>query len=241
MDQRPEQPPEGRLIAAAAERLDLSIRESARRAGISYGRWRQIAMGYQNISPGVYAPVHAPAKTLARMASVVGVTADQMETEGLRPDAAEFMRREMAPAPPRLAVVPAPLAAVTVLRPEHLEPREGDVIPDMDAEMKVLATAHYPDVEKPVIAAYWPETEEMAIKAAIDGPDIPGSVIFRDSQYPGEARRWDVLVQVGHGFHPGEGFSLWQLAWLMSIGRANDDARRAGNTRVRAGEILAAT
>ena len=73
MEQRPDQPPEGRLIAAAADNLNLSIREAARRAGISYGRWRQIVKGYQNVSPGSYAPVHAPAKTLAKMAAVVGV------------------------------------------------------------------------------------------------------------------------------------------------------------------------
>lgn len=99
MDQRPEQPPEGRLIAAAAAHLDLSIREAARRAGISYGRWRQVVSGVQNVSPGSYAKVHAPAKTLARMAAVVGVTPDQMEAAG-RPDAAGIMRQDAPPAPP---------------------------------------------------------------------------------------------------------------------------------------------
>jgi hypothetical protein len=96
MDQRPEQPPEGKLIADAANRLDLSIREAARRAGISYGRWRQITTGYQNVSPGSFAPVHAPAGTLAKMARVVGVTAEQMETAGQRPDAAEILRIDAA-------------------------------------------------------------------------------------------------------------------------------------------------
>lgn len=95
MEQRPEQPPEGRLIADAAERLDLSIREAARRAGISYGRWRQIVTGYQNVSPGSFATVHAPARTLAKMAAVVGITPEQMETEGQRPDAAEAMRQQV--------------------------------------------------------------------------------------------------------------------------------------------------
>lgn len=106
MDQRPEQPPEGRLIADAADHMNLSIREAARRAGISYGRWRQIVTGYQNISPGSFAPVHAPAKTLARMAAVVGVTSDQMETQGQRPDAAEFMRQDVRPEPLLVAPVP---------------------------------------------------------------------------------------------------------------------------------------
>ena len=74
METRPEQPPEGRLIHDAADRLDLSIREAAKRAGISYGRWRQITVGYQNVCPGSFAAVHAPAKTLAKMAKVVGIT-----------------------------------------------------------------------------------------------------------------------------------------------------------------------
>src|SRR5208282_4279075 len=90
METRPEQPPEGRLIADAANRLDLSIREAAKRAGISYGRWRQIVMGYQNISPGVYGAVHAPAKTVAKMARVVGVTPAQL-TEAGRDDAAQIL------------------------------------------------------------------------------------------------------------------------------------------------------
>ena len=105
MEQRPDQPPEGRLIAAAADRLDISIREAARRAGLSYGRWRQIVKGYQNISPGVYGEVrNAPARTVAKMARVVGVTAEQMETEGQRPDVAEILRQDAdirpVPGPP---------------------------------------------------------------------------------------------------------------------------------------------
>lgn len=101
MDQRPEQPPEGKLIEDAAGNLDISIREAARRADISYGRWRQIVKGYQNVSPGVYAPVrNAPAKTVARMAAVVGVLPAQL-TEAGREDAAralEAMQRRDAAA-----------------------------------------------------------------------------------------------------------------------------------------------
>ena len=91
MEQRPDQPPEGRLIADAADRLSLSIREAARRAGISYGRWRQITSGYQNVSPGVYGAVHAPARTLARMAQAVNVSPEELESAG-RPDAAAILR-----------------------------------------------------------------------------------------------------------------------------------------------------
>lgn len=87
MDERPPAPPEGTLIAEALIRTGLSIREASRRAGISYGRWRQITTGYQNVSPGSYAEVHAPAPTLARMAWVVEVTAQELTDAG-RPDAA---------------------------------------------------------------------------------------------------------------------------------------------------------
>jgi len=108
MQTRPEPPPEGKLIADAAARNDLSIREAARRAGISYGRWRQITSGYQNVSPGEFAAVHAPARTLARMAAVVGVTPEQMEGEGQRPDAAEILRENRVTRLPVAARPPVP-------------------------------------------------------------------------------------------------------------------------------------
>jgi hypothetical protein len=92
METRPEPPPEGRLIEAAAARLDISIREAARRAGISYGRWRQIVKGYQNIGRGIYGPVrNAPARTIAKMARAAGVTPAQLAAEGCRPDAAAIL------------------------------------------------------------------------------------------------------------------------------------------------------
>ena len=94
MAQRPAPPPWGALITKALVRAKLSAREAARRAGISEGRWRQIASGYQVVSAGVYAPVHGPAMTLARMAAVVGVTPAQLRKAG-RPDAA----RALATAP----------------------------------------------------------------------------------------------------------------------------------------------
>lgn len=77
-------------MSAALARLGLSAREAARRAGLSEGRWRQITAGYQVVSPGVYAQVHGPAGTVARMAAVVGVTPAQLRTAG-RPDAAEAL------------------------------------------------------------------------------------------------------------------------------------------------------
>lgn len=90
MPERPAPPPWGALLTNALSRARLSAREAARRAGISEGRWRQIAGGYQVVSAGVYAPVRGPADTLARMAAVVGVTPAQLRRAG-RPDAARAL------------------------------------------------------------------------------------------------------------------------------------------------------
>jgi hypothetical protein len=90
MAQRPEPPPWGTLITAGRRRAGLSAREAARRAEISEGRWRQITGGYQVVSPGVYAQVHGPASTVAKMAAVAGVTPAQLEKAG-RPDAATLL------------------------------------------------------------------------------------------------------------------------------------------------------
>jgi hypothetical protein len=90
MAERPAPPPWGILVTKALATAKLSAREAARRAGISEGRWRQIAGGYQVVSAGVYAPVHGPPETLARMAAVVGVTPAQLSKAG-RPDAARAL------------------------------------------------------------------------------------------------------------------------------------------------------
>ncbi|MBT3164044.1 helix-turn-helix transcriptional regulator [Streptomyces sp. Vc74B-19] len=86
--QTPEPPPEAALIKEALRRARLSAREAARRAGISETRWRQIANGYQDVGKGMRVPTTGPADTLARMAQVAGVTADQLRQAG-RDDAAD--------------------------------------------------------------------------------------------------------------------------------------------------------
>jgi len=92
MAERPAPPPWGALLTKALAKARLSAREAARRAGISEGRWRQIASGYQVVSAGVYAPVHGPAPTLARMAAVAGVTPAQLKRAG-RADAATALAK----------------------------------------------------------------------------------------------------------------------------------------------------
>jgi hypothetical protein len=124
MNERPPQPPEGKLIADALEASGLSIREASRRANISYGRWRQITSGYQNVSPGSFASVRAPAGTLARMARVVGVTPERLASDGQRPDAAavlsEILRSAAEPSPPPrlVAAVPGPPSPDEMPRPD---------------------------------------------------------------------------------------------------------------------------
>ena len=95
MPTRPAPPPWGALITGALRTAGLSAREAARRAGISEGRWRQITSGYQVVSAGVYAPVRGPAATLARMASVAGVTPARLEQAG-RADAAAILAASSA-------------------------------------------------------------------------------------------------------------------------------------------------
>jgi len=97
MAQRPSPPPWGAVLTKALADAQLSAREASRRAGISEGRWRQIASGYQVVSSGVYAPVHGPAETLAKMAAVAGVTPAQLTDAG-RPDAANALASREADA-----------------------------------------------------------------------------------------------------------------------------------------------
>jgi transcriptional regulator with XRE-family HTH domain len=93
MTERPAPPPWGALITAALASEGISAREAARRAGLSEGRWRQISGGYKVVSPGIYAEVRGPARTLARMAAVAGVTPAQLRASG-RDDAAQILASE---------------------------------------------------------------------------------------------------------------------------------------------------
>ncbi|WP_433225411.1 helix-turn-helix domain-containing protein [Actinomadura formosensis] len=91
MDERPEQRPEGALIAAALKRSRMSQRQAAALASISENRLRAIVHGYQSVGAGAYAPVRGPADTVARIADAVGVTPEQLESVG-RGDAARELR-----------------------------------------------------------------------------------------------------------------------------------------------------
>lgn len=95
MNRPPEPPPAyGALIEAAREAAGLSRREAARRAGISDAWWRYVVQGWQN------GPISGAADTVAKMARVVGVTPDELETEGQRADAARVLREVLSAEPP---------------------------------------------------------------------------------------------------------------------------------------------
>ena len=164
MNERPEAPPEGTLIAEAAARLGLSLRKAAEQAGISYGRWRQIVTGYQNVSPGEFAVVRAPAGTLAKMARVVHVTPEQMAAAG-RQDAAQAMRD----------IEPEPATQLTLVP-----------VDDVATERRHLAEQWAAMVTAPI----GPELRE--VKAAIDAawPGAAGAEVFPG--VPALAEIWDM-------------------------------------------------
>ncbi|MEU6853069.1 helix-turn-helix transcriptional regulator [Actinacidiphila alni] len=90
MTERPEAPPEGKLIKAALAASGLSQRRAADLADLSEARWRQIVAGYQSVG-GRPVPISGPDETLARMAHVVGVRPEELAAAG-RPEAAEALR-----------------------------------------------------------------------------------------------------------------------------------------------------
>lgn len=134
----PEQRPEGALIEQAREAHvpRLSMRAAATAAGISDGRWRQIVNGYQSAGAGQYITVIGPPETIARMAKVVGLNADQLTDVGREDAAAELLRlnRSIASRPVGTGTDPLDL---TNLTPEEIDavkaviramrsPRHGD-------------------------------------------------------------------------------------------------------------------
>lgn len=130
MTERPEPPPWGLAIAAALRRADISAREAARLAGLSEGRWRQITGGYQVVSPGVYAQVHGPAATLAKMAAVAGLTPAELRAAGRDDAAAILLRQQAAEA----------LLRQQEERPSHEEMLERVRAMDTDEARELLAT-----------------------------------------------------------------------------------------------------
>ena len=69
------------------QRGKMSIREAARRAGISESRWRQVEAGHQKMAGGIEVPVHPRAETVAAMCKAISADPRQgLELAGHRPD-----------------------------------------------------------------------------------------------------------------------------------------------------------
>lgn len=106
------QRPEGALIERAlAGPPKVSMRELARRIGMSDARVRQIVNGYASQN-GQILEVVGPPDTIARMAQAIGVSAEEMSeagredvatamsglrTMGIQPDGKLWMRQDSAP------------------------------------------------------------------------------------------------------------------------------------------------
>jgi transcriptional regulator with XRE-family HTH domain len=85
----------------------MSRRQAAAKAGISASQWSDVERGQKKAGPGVIVPVQATAETLARMAQIAGVNAEELEAVG-REDAAAELRSlaEQRDMRQRLAAVP---------------------------------------------------------------------------------------------------------------------------------------
>jgi len=90
----PEPPPEARLIARLRQGMapPVSMRQAARRAGMSASMWIQNEQGYRKVAAGVTIPVRATDGRLADMALVVGATPAQLRETG-RHRAADVLQK----------------------------------------------------------------------------------------------------------------------------------------------------
>ena len=90
----PARPPaEAELLRQRREAADpaMSRRQAAARAGISPSQWSDVERGHKQAGSGVTVPVQATPETLARMAHVVGVSAEELSAAG-RDDAGRALR-----------------------------------------------------------------------------------------------------------------------------------------------------
>jgi transcriptional regulator with XRE-family HTH domain len=114
-------PPEANLIRRWREAAvpPLSRRQAAARAGISPSQWSDVERGSKRAGPGIVIPVLATAETLAKMATAVGLGAEELAAAG-RDDAADQLRSagRQEILGKRLAAVPGLGFLAGQLRPE---------------------------------------------------------------------------------------------------------------------------
>jgi plasmid maintenance system antidote protein VapI len=94
----PPQRPEGKLIERILEREGRSKNSAAKEVGISSTHLRNIIRGYQQVSEDVYGAVRATDATLARIALVLGITPEKLESADRR-DAAGKLRAFLEESP----------------------------------------------------------------------------------------------------------------------------------------------
>ena len=218
MNRPPEPPPEGVLIETARKATRLSVREAARHAGISEGWWRQVVKGYQSLSGGAHGIVRAPAGTVAEMARVVGLTPQQMETEGQRPDAAEAMRRDAEARVPR----PAPVTADDIFREARDEEVSG-----LPEDMRSRIEEHLEDIAILIAGAL---TQNPGSAPIPSGAEVFGAGTF-------EGGRWDMLIELGREQLPPGGFDRKRLVQIAALARYRDTQRRQGHGAAAAGRL----
>ena len=208
MNRPPEPPPEGVLIESARGAAKLSVREAARRAGISEGWWRQVARGYQSLSGGAFGIVRdVPADTIARMARAAGVEPEQLAVEGQRPDAAEALRQMPQPGAPSGAAPDSPGGIYWPIPPDPRGP--------FTAEVLIAA------------APYVPEISRRLAELRTAGRDRPaGAEMFPDdSRAEGS---WDAVLAVGY---PPEVAIQYAAAMYGEYARSRREHRDRSGTR----------
>jgi transcriptional regulator with XRE-family HTH domain len=195
----PSPPPEGVLIESCRRDAGLSVREAAKRAGISEGWWRQVVKGYQSLSGGAFGLVRdVPAGTIARMAKAAQVPPGRLAAEGQRPDAARELEA--------LAIAgaewhPEPIAgAFTVSDIARAEPFAAE----LRMRYEELRASGIPD---PSGADMWPQYDEIPAQA-------------------GFAAGWDIARRAAIG--PGEADRVSQAIWLLALYQAERAARLHG-------------
>jgi hypothetical protein len=118
-EELPQQRPEGVLLQHALEHDGRSIRAVAPLAGTSDTRWRQIIKGSMTVG-GHATPVIAPARTLARMALVIGISPVQLRDAG-RGDAADILERLISEGVTEPATIAAPAEDAARMRTDEID------------------------------------------------------------------------------------------------------------------------
>ena len=156
--QEPRLPPEALLMQRRREALTppVSRRQAAAKAGISPSQWSDVERGSKKAGTGVVVPVQATARTLAKMARAIGVTADELAAAG-REDAARDLRAtaDRTQLRQRLAAIPGlgALARDTSsgpIQPDELLPliaRGLDAIDD--SKLPALPSTNWPRCSPP--------------------------------------------------------------------------------------------